>query len=265
MDPENYELNFFLGESYFNEGQIEQALSFFQRALQVMPDHYEGLVFSGVIQHELGNADAARDLLQRAVALYPDAFLPQFSLGAVYAGQGQLARAVMLLEKAVEIDPVPQALFLLGSSLYEMGKTTAAIGHLQQVVRLDPAYEEAYHLLGLAYLDRHWNRKALEAFRQAQQLNPKKLRYQDLVRFLSEKSRSPLPGVSEDARPWVDEAEKALQGSHPNRALEHYRRAIERDPDNPTLLISYALVCLQLNRSAGDRTSDSTHPGSRSG
>jgi tetratricopeptide (TPR) repeat protein len=248
MDPENYELNLFLGESYFNEGQTDLALSFFQRALQVVPDHYEGLVFSGVIQHERGNAEAARDMLQRAVALYPEAFLPQFSLGAVYAGQGQLSRAVMLLEKAVEIDPVPQALFLLGSSLYEMGKTTAAIGHLQQAVRLDPAYEEAYHLLGLAYLDRHWNRKALDAFRQAQRLNPKKLRYQDLVRFLSGASRSPLPGISERARQWVEDAEEALAASHPNRAVEHYRKAIEGEPDNPTLLISYALLCLQLDR-----------------
>jgi tetratricopeptide (TPR) repeat protein len=40
-----------------------------------------------------------------------------------------------------------------------------------------------------------------------------------------------------------------MAGSHPNRALEHYRRAIDREPDNPTLLISYALLCLQLNRS----------------
>ena len=32
----------------------------------------------------------------------------------------------------------------------------------------DPAFEAAYHLLGLVYLDRHWNRKALDAFRQAQ-------------------------------------------------------------------------------------------------
>lgn len=249
LDPENYELNYFLGESYFNEGETDQALSFFQRALKDKPDHYEGLVFSGVIQHEMGNAEAAKELLQRAVALYPESFLPQFSLGAVYAGQGQLARAVMLLEKAVEIDPVPQALFLLGSSLYQMGKTTAAIAHLQQVVRFDPAYEEAYHLLGLAYLDRRWNRKALDAFRQAQRLNPKKLRYQDLVRFLSGTSRSPLPGISDEARRRVEKAEEALAASRPNRALEQYRKALDEEPDNPTLLISYALLCLQLDRS----------------
>ena len=249
LDRDNYELNYFLGETYFNEGQVDLALSHFRRVLEVEPDHYEGLVYSGVIQHEQGNTPLATDLLQRAVALYPDAFLPLFSLGAVYAGQGQLSKASVLLEAAVDIDPVPQALFLLGSALYEMGKSTSAIRYLKQVVRHDPAYEEAYHLLGLAYLDRHWNRKALEAFRQAQRLNPKKLRYQDLVRYLSGQSDSPLPEISEKAKKWVRQAEEAISSGQSDRAMTLYRRAIESDPENPTLLISYALVCLQLDRS----------------
>ncbi len=249
LDRDNYELNYFLGETYFNEGDVDRALAFFERVLESEPDHYEGLVYSGVIHHEQGNITLATKLLQRAVSVHPDTFLPQFSLGAVYAGQGQLAKAVLFLERAVAIDPVPQALFLLGSSLYEMGKTTAAIEYLREVVRHDPGYEEAYHLLGLAYLDRHWNRKALDAFRQAQRLNPKKLRYQDLVRFLSGQSDSPLPEISEQAKEWMREAEVALESGQTDRALVLYRRSIESDPDNHTLLLSYALACLQLDRS----------------
>ena len=248
LDRDNYELNYFLGETYFNEGQASVALSYFRRVLETKPDHYEGLVYSGVIHHEQGESERAIELLQRAVALFPDAFLPHFSLGAVYAGQGNLTRAVVLLEKAVDIDPVPQALFLLGSSLYEMGKVTAAIGCLQQVVRHDPAYEEAYHLLGLAYLDRHWNRKALEAFRQAQRLNPTKMRYQDLVRYLSGQADRPLPEITSEAQAWIREAEEELIEGHSARAVSLYRRAIDSDPDNPTLLMSYALICLQLDR-----------------
>jgi len=248
LDRDNYELNYFLGETYFNEGQASVALSYFRRVLETKPDHYEGLVYSGVIHHEQGESERAIEQLQRAVVLFPDAFLPHFSLGAVYAGQGNLSRAVVLLEKAVEIDPVPQALFLLGSSLYEMGKVTGAIGYLQQVVRHDPAYEEAYHLLGLAYLDRHWNRKALEAFRQAQRLNPTKMRYQDLVRYLSGQSDRPLPEISAEAQTWIRQAEEELIEGRSGRAVTLYRRAIDNDPDNPTLLMSYALICLQLDR-----------------
>jgi len=156
LDRDNHELAFFLGETHFNEGATSEALLCFQRVLEVKPDHYEGLIYSGVIYHERGENERAEEYLKRAVTLYPDSFLPHFSLGAIYASQGKLARAVVFLEKAVLIDRMPQAMFLLGSSYHEMGKTTLAQKWLEETVRHDPGFEEAHHLLGLAYLDRHW-------------------------------------------------------------------------------------------------------------
>jgi tetratricopeptide (TPR) repeat protein len=248
LDRDNYELAFFLGETHFNEGQAEQALTYFSRVLELKPDHYEGLIYSGVIHHERNDGDRAEEHLKRAVARYPDSFLPHFSLGAVYAGQGHLARAAVFLEKAVEIDAVPQALFLLGSCYHEMGKLVPAVKYLQEAVRHDPGFEEAYHLLGIAYLDRHWHRKALDAFRQAQLLNPKKMRYQDLVHYLSGHAGFPLPEVGGEAKEWFTRAEElALHGNF-KRAVPFYRRALALAPENPTLLMSYALLCLHLDR-----------------
>jgi tetratricopeptide (TPR) repeat protein len=249
LDRDNYELAYFLGETHFNEANTEQALAYFARVLEVKPEHYEGLVYSGVIYYERGDHTRAEEYLKRAVAIYPDSFLPHFSLGAVYAGQGNLAKAVLFLERAVELDAVPQALYLLGSCYYEMGKLSAAIQALQDSVRHDPAFEEAYHLLGLAYLDRHWTRKALEAFRQAQRLNPKKLQYQDLVRYLSGVSGTPLPGVHGEAEAWFKKGEELLARDNLKQAHSCYRHALALDPENPTLLMSYALLCLHLNRS----------------
>ncbi|HBL26999.1 MAG TPA: hypothetical protein DD490_09210 [Acidobacteria bacterium] len=249
LDRDNYELAYFLGETHFNEADTEQALACFARVLEVKPDHYEGLVYSGVIHYERGDHTRAEDFLKRAVSIYPESFLPHFSLGAVYAGQGNLALAVLFLERAVSIDAVPQALFLLGSCYYEMGKLAPAMETLQEAVRHDPAFEEAYHLLGLAYLDRHWTRKALDAFRQAQRLNPKKLQYQDLVRYLSGVSGTPLPGVHGEAEAWFKKGEELLERDNFKQALTCYRRALAIDPENPTLLMSYALLCLHLNRS----------------
>jgi tetratricopeptide (TPR) repeat protein len=248
LDRDNYELAYFLGETHFNEADSESALGYFARVLEVKPDHYEGLVYSGVIQYERGDHTRAEEFLKRAVAIYPDSFLPYFSLGAVYAGQGNLAKAVFFLEKAVSVDPVPQALFLLGSCYYEMGKLTSAMKSLQEAVRHDPGFEEAHHLLGLAYLDRHWNRKALDAFRQAQRLNPKKLQYQDLVRYLSGHAGTPLPEVVGDAGTWFHKGEDFRTKGIPKQAHSCYRRALTFEPDNPTLLMSYALSCLDMNR-----------------
>ncbi len=249
LDRGNYELAYFLGETHFNEGNSEAALSYFTRVLEVKPDHYEGLVYSGVIHYESGDHNRAEESLKRAVAIYPDSFLPHFSLGAVYAGKGDLAKAVLFLERAAGVDPVPQALFLLGSCYYEMGKLSSAVHFLQEAVRHDPAFEEAHHLLGLAYLDRHWTRKALDSFRQAQRLNPKKLQYQDLVRYLSGHDGTPLPTVAGDAEVWFKKGEDFLARDNLKQAHVCYRRALALDPENPTLLMSYALLCLHMNRS----------------
>jgi tetratricopeptide (TPR) repeat protein len=249
LDRGNYELAYFLGETHFNEGNSEAALTYFTRVLEVKPDHYEGLVYSGVIHYESGDHNRAEESLKRAVAIYPDSFLPHFSLGAVYAGKGDLAKAVLFLERAVGVEPVPQALFLLGSCYYEMGKLSSAVHFLQEAVRHDPAFEEAHHLLGLAYLDRHWTRKALDSFRQAQRLNPKKLQYQDLVRYLSGHDGTPLPTVGGDAGVWFKKGEDFLARDNLKQAHVCYRRALALDPENPTLLMSYALLCLHMNRS----------------
>ena len=250
LDRDNYELAYFLGETHFNEAETDQALMYFARVLEVKPDHFEGIVYSGVIYYERGDHARAEDYLKRAVAIYPESFLPLFSLGAVYAGRGNLAKAVLFLERAVQVDAVPQALYLLGSCFYEMGKLTSAVHYLQEAVRHDPAFEEAHHLLGLAYLDRHWSRKALDSFRQAQRLNPKKLQYQDLVRYLSgHAAGSPLPSVDGEAASWFGKGEESLSRGNLKQAHAAYRRALALEPENPTLLMSYAVLCLHLNRS----------------
>ena len=250
LDPDNYELAYFLGEIYFNDGAASKALDCFARVLAVKPDHFEGLVFSGVILHEIGEHARAEEALKVAVLHYPESFLPNFSLGAVYASQQNLSRAVAYLEKAVAIDPLPQAQFLLGRCLYEMGRLTPAIAVLSDAVRHDPAFEDAHHLLGLAYLDRRWHKKALDCFRAAQRLNPRKMRYHDLVRYLSGHVRAPLPVVAGEAAQWLTEGDRLAEDGELHRAAGAYKKALATDSENPTLLMSYAMVLVQLNRSA---------------
>ena len=247
LDPVNHELAFFLAETFFNDGGNEVALAYFQRVLAVKADHFESLVYSGVLCHQRGDGERAEELLKRAVALYPDDFLPAFSLGAVYAARGRLPQAAAFLERALAIDAIPQAFYLLGGCRYEMGQVTAAIRHLREAVRLDPAFEDAYQLLGLACLDRRWYRKALEAFREGQRLRPNKLDTQELAEFLAGRPGEPQ-AVDADAAPYLHQAEDALRRGQPRDALSAYRQALAHDSENPTLLVGYAMACLQVGR-----------------
>lgn len=246
-DRANFELARFLGESHFQEGRLKPALLYWRRVLEARPEHVQGLVYSGVILLQQGE-QRGQELLEQAVTLHQNAFLPHFCLGASLAGRGQLKSAVAFLERAVEIDRVPQALYLLGRCRYEMGRIGPAIESLDQALGADPSFEECHHLLGLCYLDRGWNRKALAAFRTAQQLNPRRMLTRDLVAYLSGKAGAELPATSPAAAKWVNRGEKAIDSGDAVEALRCHREALALDPDNPTLLMTYALACLRLDR-----------------
>lgn len=260
LDPANHELSFFLGETYFNEGDAAAALRFFQRVLQVKPKHFESLVYGGVLSHEQGDHERSEMLLKQAVAAHPDEFLPVFSLGAIHAARGRLAQAMAFLERAVAIDPLPQASYLLGNCCFEMGRTGAAIRYLKEATRQDPSYQEAYFLLGLAYLDRRWFHKAEEALDAAKRLNPHRLAYSELVGLLGpddgdgdrgdgnhgdEESSTP---PRREAQAALRLAEEQLGEGRIRQALTAYRRALSHDPDNPSLLLAYSMACLEIGR-----------------
>lgn len=256
LDPRNPELSFFLGETSFNAGDATRALAYFERVLAERPDHFESLIYSGVLRHERDEAEAAEALLVQAVALRPTSFLPTFSLGAIYAGQGRLDEAIRHLERAVDIEPVPQALYLLGSCCRQRGRSNTAIRHLEAAIEQDPAFEDALFLLGLTCLDRRWYHKAIDAFRRAQRLSPKNLGFDELLPLIRSKHAdgkarpkdAAQPDLSDEAAGCLRAAEDARTGGQLRQALSLYRRALVHAPDDPHLLVTYAMVCLELDR-----------------
>src|SRR5438067_6679042 len=245
LDRDNYELSFFLGEMFFNDGNLDRAKSYLERTLEVQPDHFDAAVFYGVLLHERQDLKGAERWLRRAIQISQESFLPYFSLGAIYARKGKLLRAQKFLEKAVQLEPIPQAYYLLGTIFYEKGQLERAIKSLQEAIKLDPDFEEAIYHLGLCYLDRNWNRKAIECFQEALELNPNKMEYQQAVRIYEGISgHMPVEGPAAQE---VGEAESLMNQGNYNEAVEHYRRASATDPDNVNILMPYALLCSHLD------------------
>ncbi|HEX6178528.1 MAG TPA: tetratricopeptide repeat protein, partial [Thermoanaerobaculia bacterium] len=204
LDRDNYELSFFLGEMFFNDGNLDRAKTYLERTLEVQPDHFDAAVFYGVLLHERQDLKGAERWLRRAIQISQESFLPYFSLGAIYARKGKLLRAQKFLEKAVQLEAIPQAYFLLGTIFYDKGQLERAIRSFQNAIKIDPEYEEAIYHLGLCYLDRNWNRKAIDCFQEALELNPNKIEYQQAVKIYEGISgHVPLEG------PAAEEVQKA--------------------------------------------------------
>jgi tetratricopeptide (TPR) repeat protein len=245
LDRDNYELSFFLGEMFFNDGNLDRAKSYLERTLEVQPDHFDAAVFYGVLLHERQDLKGAERWLRRAIQISQESFLPYFSLGAIYARKGKLLRAQKFLEKAIQLEAIPQAYFLLGTIFYEKGQLERAIRSFQAALKLDPEYEEAIYHLGLCYLDRNWNRKAIQCFQEALELNPNKMEYQQAVRIYEGISgHVPLEGPAAEE---AGQAEALVTAGNYSDALDHYRRASQADPENLNILLPYALLCSHLD------------------
>jgi len=249
LDRTNAELAFFLGETYFNEGESERAAAMLRRVLAKEPRHFEALVYAGVLESDAGRPERALELLKTAVAAKPDAFLPYFAVGALLALSGQLPKADAYLKQALAVEENAQAYSLLGVIAYERGRLSEAIDALQKAVRLDPDDEEALYQLGLCYLDRGWTQKAAQKFRAALELNPNRIEYQEATKLLLPSGARALPKVSGEAGRLARRGEAAARRD-PHKALALYRRALAHDPENPTLLISLALLCSATGRTA---------------
>lgn len=247
LDRTNVTLGFYLAESYFNEGETERAAAALRKVLEKEPKHFEALVYAGVLENEAGRTERALDLLRRAAALQPDAFLPHFAMGALLALSGQLAKAEVHLRRAASIEENAQAFSLLGTITYERGRLGDAIDAFEKAIRLDPADEDSLYQLGLCYLDRGWTHKAAERFRAALELNPNRVEYEEASKLLAPGGGRSLPRVAGRAAELARRAEHAA-GRDPLKALAIQRRALDLDPENPTLQISYALLCSAVGR-----------------
>jgi tetratricopeptide (TPR) repeat protein len=245
-DRSNVELAFYLAETYFSAGELDRAVAFFKRILAADPTHFESLVYSGIAASETGESGEAESLLNRAIDRKPEAFLPHFALGALYSNNARWSDAERELRRALDAAPVISAQVLLGTVLREKGELNRAIQAFEEAQRMAPDSEEAVFQLGLCYLEKNWTKRALDCFQQALEKNPRKLEYQEAVRLVDRRRRLKLPGVEGPGGHAYREAEEAVNAGQLRRAHALYRKALESEPKNSTIRISFALISASL-------------------
>ncbi len=243
LAPVNDELWSFVGETAFELGDLETAKVAFRRVLELRGLHYETLIYLGTTLSDLGELDEAELVLRRALDMAPESFLPRFTLGALDVVRERFTQALPLLEAASKIEELPQVLYLIGVCRLNIRQTGRAISALRRAVELAPDYEDALYQLGLAYLRRGWTRQAMRTFQQVLDLDPQRLQYQETVRLLKLQRPANLPRQAEDL---MQEAEAALEGQRPEKALEFFEAAVTLAPSESALHAAAALLASSL-------------------
>jgi tetratricopeptide (TPR) repeat protein len=195
-----------------------------------------------------GHPEAAIQKYQEILKL--DSKLPVVynNLGRLYYEQGQFQEAMDPLKRAVELDPgleAPKA--LLGFCLYQMGDFISARRELQAALRLSPGDGAAQLYLARSLMELQDVKGALKLLEQLQKEDPQNVEVLFSLGWLyTGLAVSTLDAIQKiDPDSYLTEL---LRGKYAEtrqvypEAAEHYKKAIEKSPNQPELHYCYAHV-----------------------
>ncbi|MBF0383321.1 MAG: tetratricopeptide repeat protein [Magnetococcales bacterium] len=136
------------GIAQHQQGQINEAIVWYQRALTNHKDSVAALVNLGVAWQTAGELDKAAGSYQKALAIKPDLLEALYNLGNVLKAKGELTKAVKSFQQAIAINPEhSQAHFNMGTVYKELGDFTKAVASYQKAIAIAPDFAEAYYTL----------------------------------------------------------------------------------------------------------------------
>jgi len=170
--PDDLDLLYRRADLFYQKDAYEQAVQDLAALMRIdssnLPAHH---LLADVYLDSYQSAQALRTM-ERAVALYPDSIRTRLKLSEFQLILKQYDGAYQTLQGILAIRPNhPEALFMLGLTFRDQGKTEQAIGALQKAVEQDPSMAEAWVILG-DLMDRTKNPLAGQYFDNAIRVDP---------------------------------------------------------------------------------------------
>ena len=148
-DEDSWEAHNNLGGFLVEQGQSDQALPHFRRAVEIQPGYARAQYNLGAALREKGQVDEAIVHLQRAVDIQPDYVDAHNGLARALAQKGELAGAMEHLEASLVIDPAQaEAHNNLANVLWQGGRLREAAAEYEKALALHPDYAAAHFNLG---------------------------------------------------------------------------------------------------------------------
>jgi len=152
-----------MGWYYYNTGNFEKALEYFQKALRVHPENpdYQNAVALAI--WHLGDQQDAIEILKGIKETHPNYLSSYLNLGLIYLTNGQYREAKEETETAIKIDPdSQQAWYQLAEIYHKTNNLKKAKEYYQQALEINPYYHLARNNLAALYAEKGEYQKARE-------------------------------------------------------------------------------------------------------
>jgi tetratricopeptide (TPR) repeat protein len=142
-----------LGNALLKKGRVDEAITHFQKALEIQPAFAEAHNNLGNVQFQNGNMDEAIAQYQIALQINPDYAMARYNLGNALIKNGRLDEALTQFQMALQINPdYAEAHNNFGYALIQNKSMDEAIAHFQKALQINPDYADARNNLSNALI-----------------------------------------------------------------------------------------------------------------
>ncbi len=163
---------FDLGIALQSQGNLDEAIENFRKAILIKPDFVGAYINLGLACEAQGKLDAAVETFRKAVSLNPDNADIYFNLGNVLKKQGRAGEAIDLFRKTIALNPKDaEAYYNMGNALQDTGELDGAVNSYRSAIMLNPGYSDAHNNLGNTFQKLGKFGDAIASYRDALKLN----------------------------------------------------------------------------------------------
>ncbi len=256
---DNYVANANLGDVFLKEGKVDEAISYFQKAVQINPGYTDGHLHLGNALLQKGRVDEAITQIEQALQIKPDYEKAHNSLGMALSKKGRVDEAIAHYEQALRIKPdYPNAQNNLGNALLRKGRVDEAITHYERALQIKPDFANAHASLADALLQKGRADEAITHFQQALQIKPDLADAHDHLGIaLAQKGRvdEAITHFQQalQIKPELADAHDhlgiaLLQKGNVNEAITHFRNALQFDPGHEDARINLGKALFQKGK-----------------
>lgn len=242
--PEQADFYFQLAEAYWNQQKVDEALPWYQQAIERDPKHLIALRNYATVLAEAGRHSQSEQVVRQALEIAPEDPKGLNNLGDVLVTLGRASAAISVLTKSLEGDPdSPEALQSLARAYGDTGDTARAVESARQAIRVRPDFAAAHNTLANLLVEQRQFTEAEQEFLKALELDPNSaIAHYNYANLLV--AREQFPAAERQLREAVRIAPTMAVG-HRNLgnllgmrgdavgAERMFRRAIEVDPNDP--------------------------------
>lgn len=172
INPLDAESHNNMGTLLYELRKIEESLLSFQKAIKVNPLYADAYCNIGNVYLHKQDNETALKYYKKAIEINSELPTAHTNLGTLYLRLGLPDKAEKSFRKSLKIKNLPGVQNNLGNALRMQGKYTDSILAYQSAIKLKPDFAEAYSNLGNSYKDLFDYKKAETSYRKCLEINP---------------------------------------------------------------------------------------------